>query len=367
MITSKGSKKKWIWFSVSIILILLISGGAYAAHLYNKTSTIVEESHEETGRIDERSALREDDEVVDPVTDNVSILFLGVDTSDERAYEEASRTDALLVATFNKDLGTVKLLSIPRDTYTYVPEVGYNTKINHAHFYGGPKATIETVENYLHTPIDYYVRMNFEAFIDVVNSINGITYDVPFEIEEMDSTDKKDAIHLYPGEQLLTGEETLGLVRSRKYDSDFERGKRQQEVLVSIADKITSTSSIFKLNEVIDALGSNMRTNLTFNQMKSFLSYGLNKNVNIEKINLEGDGGYMDDGLWYFHADEEKLAHIQRDLRKHLDLPAYTSTDSNEEETDNTYESNPNNDDPTEHKDEDDSDPNSEHDITNGL
>lgn len=325
MSKAKHSRQKWIWIIGSLILITLISGGVYFTHLYNKTSVVVEDSHEKTGRDNDISALR--DEVVDPVTDNVSVLFLGIDTSEERAYEEESRTDALLVATFNKEEGTVKLLSIPRDTYVYVPDVGYNTKINHAHFHGGPKATIETVEDYLNIPIDYFVRLNFEAFIDVVDSLNGIKYDVPFEIEEMDSADKKDAIHLYPGQQKLDGEEALALVRTRKYDSDIERGKRQQEVMVTIADKVTSASSLFKLSELIDALGANMKTSLSFNNMKSFLAYGMDKNFAIEKLNLEGDGDYMDDGLWYFHADEDNLSEVQRELRKHLDLPAYSSDD----------------------------------------
>lgn len=334
MSTTNQSKKKWLWIVSSIVLIILILGGAYAAHLYNKTSNIVEKSHEETGRDNERSVLR--DEAVDPVTDNVSVLFLGIDTSEERAYEEKSRTDALLVATFNQEESTVKLLSIPRDTYVYVPEVGYPTKINHAHFHGGPKAAMETVEDYLNIPIDYYVRLNFEAFIDVVDSLNGITYDVPFEIQEMDSSDKKDAIHLYPGRQKLTGEEALALARTRKYDSDIERGKRQQEVIVTIADKMTSASSLFKLSELIDALGANMKTNLSFNHMKSFLAYGLDKNLDIQKVNLDGDGSHMEDGLWYFHADEDSLAEVQLDLREHLDLPAYSSEDSETNDDDKT-------------------------------
>lgn len=336
MSTTNQSKKKWLWIVSSIVLIILILGGAYAAHLYNKTSNIVEKSHEETGRDNERSVLR--DEAVDPVTDNVSVLFLGIDTSEERAYEEKSRTDALLVATFNQEESTVKLLSIPRDTYAYVPEVGYPTKINHAHFHGGPKAAMETVEDYLNIPIDYYVRLNFEAFIDVVDSLNGITYDVPFEIQEMDSSDKKDAIHLYPGRQKLTGEEALALARTRKYDSDIERGKRQQEVIVTIADKMTSASSLFKLSELIDALGANMKTNLSFNHMKSFLAYGLDKNLDIQKVNLDGDGSHMEDGLWYFHADEDSLAEVQLDLREHLDLPAFSSEDSGTNDDDKSNE-----------------------------
>ena len=325
MNTTKASKKKWIWFIASIILILLIAGCSYAAFLYNKTSNMVEESHEETGRVNEQSAMRE--EIVDPVEDNVSILFLGIDTSEEREYEEKSRTDALLVATFNKDKGTVKLLSIPRDTYVYVPEIGYNTKINHAHFHGGPKATMETVENLLNIPIDYYVRLNFEAFIDVVNSLDGINYNVPYEIVEMDSKDKEGAIHLYPGYQKLSGEEALAIVRTRKYDSDVERGKRQQEVITSLVNQVTSASSLFKLSELIDAVGSNMNTNLSFNKMKSFFAYGIDKDFDIEKVNLNGDGGYMDDGLWYFHAYEDSLMEVRRDLQKHLDIPVYSSGD----------------------------------------
>lgn len=330
MSKTKRSKKKWIWIIGSILLVLLISGGAYAAHLYNKTTNVVEESRETTGRDNDRSALR--DEEVDPVEDNVSVLFLGIDTSDERQYEEKSRTDAILVATFNKKEGTVKLLSIPRDTYTYVPSVGYDTKINHAHFHGGPKASMEAVEDYLNIPMDYYVRMNFEAFIDVVDSLNGISYDVPFEIDEMDSKDKQNAIHLDPGYQKLDGEEALALVRTRKYDSDVDRGKRQQDVIITISKKITSASSLFKLGNLIDALGDNLKTDLYPSEMKSFLSYALNKNFDIEKVNLEGDGDYMDDGLWYFHADEDSLEDIKLELRDHLDLPEYSSDDDETDE-----------------------------------
>src|SRR5690625_5785080 len=166
----------------------------------------------------EKSDLRE--EYVDPKFDNVSILLMGVDSSDERGDDEEARTDALLVATLNKDEKSVKLLSIPRDSYVYVPEVGYETKINHAHAYGGPRATIETVENLLNIPIDYYVRVNFEAFMDVVDAVDGITVDVPYELQEQDSKDRADAIHLYPGGQKLNGEEALALARTRKKDSD---------------------------------------------------------------------------------------------------------------------------------------------------
>src|SRR5699024_10812252 len=153
--------------------------------------------------------------------------------------------------TLNKDDNSVNLLSIQRDSYVYVPEVGYEPKINHVHSYGGTESARETVENLLDIPIDYYVKVNFEAFIDVVVVIDGITFDVPLELSEPDSMDKADAIHLYPGVQELDGEEALALARTRKMDNDIERGKRQQEIIKSIIDKSTSLSSILKYDDII--------------------------------------------------------------------------------------------------------------------
>lgn len=318
----KRHKKKILLFFVILLLFLLSTGIGYAAHLINKTASLVEYSHEETGRENDMSKLRK--QQVDPIKDNVSVLFIGVDTSEHRSEKDGSRSDALLLATFNKRQETVNLLSIPRDTYVYVREIGDYTKINHAHSYGGPRATMETVEDFLNIPVDYYVRINFEAFIDVIDTLDGITYNVPFEINEMDSSDRQDKIHLDPGYQTLNGEEALALVRTRKYDNDFERGKRQQEVIKKISNKATSASTLFKLNELLDVVGTNMTTNLTFDEMKSFLYYGVVKNVTIESLNFDGDGDYMADGLWYFHVDETSKATVQQQLHDHLDLPNNT-------------------------------------------
>src|SRR5699024_5353757 len=126
------------------------------------------------------------------------------------------------------------------DSYVYIPEVGYNTKINHAHAYGGPRATSKAVEELLAIPIDYYVRINFEAFMDVVDALDGITVDVPYEFREQDSQDRANKIHLNPGVQKLDGEEALALARTRKLDNDIERGKRQQEIVKALIDRAVS-------------------------------------------------------------------------------------------------------------------------------
>src|SRR5690625_4323676 len=248
----------------SIFIIGLVSIITYAWYLHDKVEDAVAEAQDEV-TVREKSDLRI--EKVDPNLDNVSILLMGIDSSDKRGSDDNARSDALMVATLNTDEKSIKLLSIPRDSLVYIPKIGYQDKINHAHAFGGPYATIETIEHLLGIPIDYYIRINFEAFIEVVEALDGININVPYEFKEQDSRDKADAIHLYPGYQTLNGEEALALARTRKLDSDYERGKRQQEIIKAIVNRAFSISSLFKYDEVIDAIGGNLRTNMTFSDM----------------------------------------------------------------------------------------------------
>lgn len=299
------------------LLIILLAGGSYFWYLHSKADSALSKSHDDIDR--DKSDLRDD--YVDPKFDNVSILLMGIDSSDTRGADEGTRTDALLVATLNKDDKSVKLLSIPRDSLVYIPTVGYEDKINHAHAYGGTRATIETVEELLDIPIDYYVRMNFEAFIDVVDALDGINVDVPYEIQEQNSSDKADAIHLYPGIQELDGEEALALARTRKKDSDVERGKRQQEIISALVSKTINIKSILKYDDVIDAIGANMKTNMTFTEMKSFFSYATHgTNIDIETLNVDGFD-YRPTNTYYWKLDDISLAKTINILEEHLEIP----------------------------------------------
>src|SRR5699024_1172421 len=135
--------KKRAYFII-IPLILLLTIGGFVTYLYVKAESALSDSHVDDGR--EKSDLR--DEIVDPKFDNVSILLMGVDSNEARREKDASQlTDTLILATLNKDSKSIKLLTIPRDSYVYVPEVDRTTKITHAHAYGGPSATVDTVEN----------------------------------------------------------------------------------------------------------------------------------------------------------------------------------------------------------------------------
>ncbi|OCS87413.1 LCP family protein [Caryophanon tenue] len=322
---SKNTKKNstvGLLLKVCALLVasLLLSATAYGVYLSKQAETAADVAFE---ALDERevSGLRE--EKVEPLTDNISILFIGVDDSLQRSQGDGnSRSDALILATLNNKDKSIKLLSIPRDSYVYIPYVEYRDKITHAHAYGNTIATVETVENLFEIPVDYYVKMNFNAFIDVVNALGGIVADVPYDILEKDEFDNN-AIQLTEGRHLLTGEEALALVRTRKVDSDIERGKRQQEVLKAIIQKGTSVTSITKYTDVIEALGDNMRTNMTFEEMKSLFSYLSDGSPNIENINLVGYDD-MSTGVYYYKLDDASVEETKALLQEQLDITPLT-------------------------------------------
>ncbi|MED2184997.1 LCP family protein [Bacillus wiedmannii] len=353
----KKSKKK-TKIIISVILFFLLIGGGYTWFLVNKASSAVRNAAHDLARGD-KSDLR--DKAVKPITNNVSVLIMGVDESDVRGkeYGEAIRTDALLLATFNKGSKTVKLLSIPRDTYTYIPVEKKKDKITHAHAYGstkngkdgGPQASIDAVEKLMNVPVDYFVKFNFKSFMKIVDDLGGIEVDVPVEFTEQDSNDTADAIHLKKGVQKLNSEEALALARTRHIDSDAMRGQRQQLVIEAILKKLTSVGSVTKVGNIIDDINGQFVTNLTFDDMLSFYKYG--SDSEIEKLQIQGEDCYMEKGddtcsksagggrTYYYNPDKKELANVTNGLRAHLGLPAYTKTgsDSKKTSTEKTKES----------------------------
>ncbi|MBO1582222.1 LCP family protein [Bacillus sp. XF8] len=346
---NKKTGKRKTKIIISVLLLFLIIGGGYTWFLVNKASSAVRNAAHDLARGD-KSDLR--DKAVKPISNNVSVLIMGVDESDVRGkeYGGAIRTDALLLATFNKDSKTVKLLSIPRDTYTYIPIEKKMDKITHAHAYGsakngkdgGPQASIDAVEKLLHVPVDYFVKFNFKSFMKIVDDLGGIEVDVPVEFTEQDSNDNAEAIHLKKGVQKLNGEEALALARTRHIDSDAMRGQRQQLVIEAILKKVTSVDSVTKIGNIIDDINGQFVTNLTFDDMLSFYKYGADSSI--EKLQINGKDCYMsagdkecgrasDGGTYYYAPVEEDLEDLTDQLRTHLGLPEYKKANSNDKES----------------------------------
>lgn len=307
--------------AVGIVSFLVF--GSAAAYYILKIANITDAANETLDR-GEKSDKR--DVAVNPKEDNISILFLGVD---DRDGDLSGRTDAIVLATLNKGNGTIKMTSIPRDSLVDIPGRKNRDKINHAHAYGGTDLTIETIENLLDIPIDYFVKVNFTAFIEIVDALGGVEVDVPFTFSEMDSRDRKNAITIREGIQTLNGEEALAYARMRKKDprGDIGRGERQQEIIKAIIKKSASISSITSYDEVLDSLEKHLSMNLTFGNIVSLHSYATKLN-SIESLALEGEW----DGVSYIILKDESIEAVSNAFREHLELDERKSSIGNDRE-----------------------------------
>ncbi|MGC9357074.1 MAG: LCP family protein [Anaerolineae bacterium] len=212
-------------------------------------------------------------------TDRVTVLVLGVD---ERQQESGPfRTDTIMLLTLNPVTLEAGVLSIPRDLWVPIP--GYNEgRINTAHFLGdlydypggGPALAMETVEYNLGVPVNYYVRLNFQGFIDLVDLIGGIDVYVDETIhdEAYPTSDYGvELLHIEAGQHHFDGEMALKYARSRHGSSDFDRARRQQKVLLAILDRVTSLEMLPQLasraNEIFTTVEDSLATDLTLDEI----------------------------------------------------------------------------------------------------
>ena len=197
--------------------------------------------------------------------DQVNILILG---SDQRPNEGGFRTDAMILATLNPDLGTVNLTSFPRDFYAYIP--GWTVqRLNTAQVYGGFPLTQMTFEYNFGVRPDHYVMIEMSAFKDVVDSLDGIDVQVAQPL-----TDWRDQYGYYTvgaGNVHMDGETALWYARSRYSSNDIVRNRRQQEVLEAIFQKLLSLDAVDRAPELYQAYVQNVTTDLTLDDITPLL------------------------------------------------------------------------------------------------
>jgi polyisoprenyl-teichoic acid--peptidoglycan teichoic acid transferase len=310
MRSDKHTKKKRKWPKVLgiIFLLFLLAGGAYAYSIYHSLNKAVETMHEPTER--EKSPKREK-EVKFEGKDPFSVLLLGVD---ERENDKG-RSDSMIVLTVNPEVKSVKMISIPRDTLTDIVGHGTRDKINHAYAFGGVEMSMDTVENLLDIPIDYYVQINMEGFEDIVNAVGGVTV-------QNDLNFSSGGYTFNEGEITLSGKEALAFTRMRYEDArgDFGRQLRQREIIQGVINEGASVSSLWKFDDIFEALGNNVKTNLKFEEMVDIQKHYKAASQDIEQIQIKTGSGTKIDGIYYYVIPDEELQEIQSTLQTHLGL-----------------------------------------------
>ncbi len=175
----------------------------------------------------------------------VTILVMGLDYRDWQAGEGPPRTDTMILLTIDPLTKTAGMLNVPRDLWVSIPGFEYG-RINTAYplgiLYnvpgGGPGLAMQTVQELLGVPIDYYAIIDFYAFEQFIDDLGGINMTVSTEIS-VDPIGQANTIVYKPGNYLFDGPAALAYARARHTDGgDFDRALRQQQVILAIRDRI---------------------------------------------------------------------------------------------------------------------------------
>jgi polyisoprenyl-teichoic acid--peptidoglycan teichoic acid transferase len=295
---------KKFFITIGILLGVTALGiGGYGYYLYHSAKDAVNEMNEEEVKMDKPKPVIEGKDLK-PIT----IMLLGVD---ERPGDRG-RSDTIIITALNPEKNSMLMFSIPRDTRTEIIGKGFEDKINHAYAFGETQMAVDTVENFLDTSLDYYVKVNMESFKEIVDAVGGVKVNNPRAFDY-------DGFSFPAGPQDLNGTEALSYSRMRYEDpkGDLGRNDRQRQVITSIIDKGARVSSITKFDNILDILSENVNTNMTFEEMKDIQKNYKSARHNIESTEIKSSGK-MIDGVYYGIVDETEKQRIQNLLNEYL-------------------------------------------------
>ena len=240
----------------------------------------------------------------------LNIMLFGEDNSQGDKY---GRTDTMIMMSIDNWHKKLKLTSFQRDTYVYIPGYGEN-KINAAYTYGGPKLTIETIEANFGIKIDRYAVVDFDSFIDIIDTLGGIDMEVTqdeidyinYQMYKNGQVDEYTTIKDAPGIVHLNGQEALWYARNRGLSKnedgneigidgdDWDRTSRQRKLLETLFNSLKG-ADITKIVQIVSSVGPMITTNLKKDEITALVSHAptyLTYTVEQSYVPTEG--------LWYY-------------------------------------------------------------------
>jgi LCP family protein required for cell wall assembly len=278
----------WARLFLNILFVVFIAGGIYAGYLFYVTVKDIVTHVQvpvflnlQLPSVGASSGSQDDNPVSLGLYDweskePIHIVLLGLDQRPEESGP--SRTDTIIVIRVDPTTNSVSMLSIPRDLWVPIPGYGEN-RINTANYIGdlkgypggGPALVKKTVEYNLGIRVHYYVRLNFEGFVRIIDRIGGIDIDVPQEIRDTQYPDPDNpgaytTIYIPAGLQHMDGKTALKYARTRHVDNDFGRLGRQQQVIMAVRDRVLRLELIPQLlpqlSELMNEMGDAVQTDL---------------------------------------------------------------------------------------------------------
>ncbi|KQL44153.1 hypothetical protein AN963_22245 [Brevibacillus choshinensis] len=323
----RRSKKMYVLLASCLFLCLLAVGVGFALSEVDETLDIV---------TDDPYKLPDQPKVEQPYEQKKSLSFVivGLDT---RKNIGMLNTDVLVVAVANPVTQKLTMVSLPRDTRVQIPGYPGYHKINEVFALGedikkraeskgqpvtenGMTLLKKTLEHMLGVSVGHYVQLDFEGFTAVIDKLGGVKVDVDKDLV-YELPQEGVYRNLKKGSQVLNGEQALGFVRHRldkrgsAYNSsDFDRNRRQQQVIKAVADKVTSVDGIGSLTAVLETVGKHIRTDLSKEQIKGLaMDFGTISSGNM--ISLDNGAVWSSPySLW----PREKMEAVRTSLQTEL-------------------------------------------------
>lgn len=255
----------------------------------------------------------------------IQVLLMGVSTDNG-----GKLTDTIIVGTYDPKTQKASLLSIPRDTF-----VGKNIKSGtgsdkiNALYQKSPEKTLDAVNNITGLDIKYYMVIDNQALIKLVDVIGGVEFDVPYVPGGMVYDDPTQNLHinLKAGLQIIDGEKAEQLLRFRhnnngksypaEYgDNDIGRMKTQRNFMIETVKQTIKAKNVFKIKDIIDIAYEYVETNLSVSTIKDYVPYAVNIDIDsIQSVVLPGVPiGPPEVPLWFYEVNKKETAKLIEEI-----------------------------------------------------
>jgi LCP family protein required for cell wall assembly len=247
-----------------------------------------------------------DKDQAETIEERINILLLGLDQRLDEASDDAYRTDSVVIFTIDPYSKTAGAFSIPRDTLVEIPDgeggIFRETRINEAYEMGqytslrgypggGPQLAMDTIEHNFGIPIDYYVILNWNNFIDIIDELGGIDVTIPEYAYDPAYSDcsfcgEYYPVEFVPGVEHMDGPRALAYARIRKSDNDYKRIERQQIVMRAVATKALSLNflDVDKAKSLYEKYRQSIRTNIPLIKVPGLALLG--SQIGVEKLRM---------------------------------------------------------------------------------
>lgn len=333
--TNKNKKKKRNWLKIlSAIFVILLAVGL---GLFIKVNSDINELKKSVVVEDiSVNKLRDKEAEVDE-GEPLNILLLGTDANNlERTEDQGfvSRSDTIMIVSLNPQTQTTKMLSIPRDTLSFIEGYDEPEKINHAYAYGGIETAIDTIQAFLNIPIDYYAVLDMSGLEELIDAIGGIEVTSPLTFTYRGTQFKK-------GEtREVNGVKAMNFARMRYDDPEGEVGRqnRQKMVIKAIMDKLLSLNAVTYYPKILQVVAKNVKTNFDLTTILSVYPKYVSALNNISAIEFdEMQPLYLDD-IFYFNIPVSARLKVSNELRAHTQLEAILASSLADPMADNENE-----------------------------